>query len=218
MSSRVFSPAVPFLGGCLCPLSSWEMGRGHCAQPPPPGLGDPVGEGRVGGRGTRQTFGSALCGEFSPLLVPAKMTGVATPRLLPGPAAPGREVLPWLRKRRPFRKTSSCRVQSGGTGGARAAGRDENRLGGSWMDARATLFWGDIGVPQRHLGTPRTLRPSGPLLPPPLNPFSGSASQPHQSPALRRVCPHVPPPVPTLMWKDDREMLGLPVVQRKRSC
>lgn len=79
--------------------------------------------------------------EVSPLLVPANMTGVATPRLLPGPAAPGREVLlPWLRKRRPFLKTSSCRVQSGGTGGARAAGRVENRLGGSWMEARATLF------------------------------------------------------------------------------
>lgn len=68
------------------------------------------------------------------------MTGVATPRLLLGSAVPGREVLPWLRKRRPFLKTSSCRVQSGGTGGARAAGRVENRLGGSWMEARATLF------------------------------------------------------------------------------
>lgn len=79
---------------------------------------------------------------FIPLLVPAKMTGVPTPRLLPGPTAPGREVLPWLRKRRPFLKTSSCRVQSGETGGAREAGRDEKRLGGSWMEARATLFWG----------------------------------------------------------------------------
>lgn len=32
------------------------------------------------------------------------------------------------------------------------------------------------------------------------------------------ICPHTPPSVPTLMWKDDRETLGLPVVQRKRSC
>lgn len=103
-----------------------------------------------------------MCREFSPLLVPAKMTGVATPRLLAGPAAPGREVLPWLRKRRPFRKTRSCRVQSGGAGGAREAGRDEKRLGGSWMEARATLFWGDRGAPQR-----RPLAPSRRPPPPP---------------------------------------------------
>lgn len=69
--------------------------------------------------------------------------------------------MPRVRKRRPLRKTSSCRVQSGGAGGARAAGGVENRLGGSWMEARATLF---------------------------------------------------------LMWKADRDTLGLPVVQRKRSC
>lgn len=155
-----------------------------------------------------------------PLLVPAKMTGVATPRLLPGPAAPGREVLPWLRKRRPFRKTSSCRVQSGGTGGVRAAGRDENRLGGSWMEARATLFWGDIGVPQRHLGSPGTHVPhptSCVLSPPFLSPASCHPTHSNQAPAPPLSASSLPQ-MPTLMWKDDRETLGLPVVQRKRSC
>lgn len=125
-----------------------EMVRGHL-------YGDVrgqrgLGKGRMNGHRTNTWEDPRRYEELSPLLVPAKMTGVATPRLLPGPEAPGREVLPWLRKRRPFRKTSSCRVQSGGTGGARAAGRDENRLGGNWMEARATLFWGDTGVSQKH--------------------------------------------------------------------
>lgn len=119
--------------------------------------------------------------EFVPLLVPAKMTGVATPRLLPGPEAPGREVFPWLRKRRPFRKTSSCRVQSGGTGEARAAGRDENRLGGSWMEARATLFWGGHRSSSETPGSTTTLiLPSSPL--PSLLPFSGSCLLSHHPP------------------------------------
>lgn len=132
--------------------------------PPPPGCSAAlVGEGRPGWRARgRLRRGPTRCLGCSALLVPAKMTGVATPRLLPGPTAPGREVLPWLRKRRPFRKTSSCRVQSGGTGGAKAAGRDENRLGGSWMEARATLFWGGHRSSSETPGSPGTLISSNP--------------------------------------------------------
>lgn len=155
--------------------------QGHCPRPPPAGRG-----GRRGGR--------AGC---RPLLVPAEMTGVATPRLLPSPAAPGREVLPWLRKRRPFRKTSSCRVQSGGAGGARAAGRDENRLGGSWMEARATLFWGETGVPQRHPG-PWGSAVLQPLLLHPLTHCLSPAS-PHTIHLTRCLHPYLPsqhPPSP----------------------
>lgn len=209
MPSGAFAPPIRSFTGCVCPPCSLEMMRGPYPVTSTGALGGAVGEGGIPRRR-----------EFSPLLVPAKMTGVATPRLLPGPGAPGREVLPWLRKRRPLRKTSSCRVQSGGAGGARAAGRDENRLGGSWMEARATLFWGDRGVPQRRRGSPRTVFQPPPLVPP--SPSLGSAylTQPaptrhvHQGTLSQRP----PAPVPTLMWKADREMLGLPVVQRKRSC
>lgn len=65
------------------------------------------------------------------------MTGVATLRRLPSSAR--REELPVLQKSFPLRKTSSCSLQSApGVAGAGLA----NRLGGSWMEARAMLFCG----------------------------------------------------------------------------
>lgn len=65
------------------------------------------------------------------------MTGVATLRRLPSSAR--REELPVLQKSFPLRNTSSCSLQS--APGVAGAGLP-NRLGGSWMEARAMLFCG----------------------------------------------------------------------------
>ena len=70
------------------------------------------------------------------------------------------------------------------------------------------------GVP----GAPLSSRPSSSVPSPPES-CVPSHHPPDQAPAPR-TCPLsvLPPLAPTLMWKDDRETLGLPVVQRKRSC
>ena len=201
---RAFSPPVSSFTGRPVQHRPWKRCGGHCPLPP----GGSAVRARAGQRaGSWALTGSRKDDRGGHAAPPARPRGSGA-----GGVAQGAEEAAIAEDEQLQGAVWGCRGGQGRWGRREQAGRQLDGGQGHAVLGGTQEFLRDARGPWDSAGPQ-----AAPCAPPASPPAPPAPQAPHLPPA-HPPAQHPASPMPTLMWKADRDTLGLPVVQRKRSC